>query len=48
MVVSALVAQFFRRRYLGLVMGVSVLIYRSIEEPANRWLRTRFHRALEA
>ena len=27
--------------YLALVIGLSALVYRFIEEPANRWLRTR-------
>ncbi len=27
--------------YLTLVIGISALVYRFIEEPANRWLRTR-------
>ena len=33
--------------YLALVIGVSALVYLVIEEPANRWLRARFHRALQ-
>jgi peptidoglycan/LPS O-acetylase OafA/YrhL len=27
--------------YLALVIGLSALVYRFVEEPANRWLRTR-------
>jgi peptidoglycan/LPS O-acetylase OafA/YrhL len=34
--------------YLALVVGASALVYRAVEEPANRWLRSRFHRALQA
>ncbi len=34
--------------YLALVIGASALVYRLIEEPMNRWLRARFHRALQA
>ncbi|HEX3876200.1 MAG TPA: acyltransferase [Bryobacteraceae bacterium] len=34
--------------YLSIVVGLSVLVYCCVEEPANRWLRTRIHRALEA
>ncbi len=32
--------------YLVLVLGVSALVYRFIEEPANRYLRSRVHTAL--
>jgi peptidoglycan/LPS O-acetylase OafA/YrhL len=34
--------------YLTLVIGVSALVYLCLEEPANRWLRARVHRALDA
>lgn len=34
--------------YFTLVIGASALVYSAIEEPANRSLRARFHRALEA
>ena len=34
--------------YLGLVIGVSALVYRFIEEPANRYLRSRVQAALQA
>jgi peptidoglycan/LPS O-acetylase OafA/YrhL len=34
--------------YLGAVIGVSTLVYRFVEEPANRWLRARVQVALEA
>ncbi len=34
--------------YLALVIGASAIVYRVVEEPANRELRARFHRALEA
>jgi peptidoglycan/LPS O-acetylase OafA/YrhL len=34
--------------YLALVVGASALICFLVEEPANRWLRARVHRALEA
>lgn len=34
--------------YLALVIGISALVYRAVEEPANRWLRRRFHRALQS
>ena len=32
--------------YLALVIGLSALVYRFIEEPANRWLRARWERSL--
>jgi peptidoglycan/LPS O-acetylase OafA/YrhL len=34
--------------YLSTVIGVSALVYRYVEEPANRWLRSRVHAALQA
>lgn len=34
--------------YLALVIGVSAVVYGVFEEPANRWLRGRVHRALQA
>jgi peptidoglycan/LPS O-acetylase OafA/YrhL len=40
--------QFSAGVYLGGVIAVSALVYRFIEEPANRYLRGRVHAALEA
>jgi peptidoglycan/LPS O-acetylase OafA/YrhL len=34
--------------YIALVIAISALVYGLFEEPANRWLRGRVHRALEA
>jgi len=34
--------------YLALVIAVSAVIYAGFEEPANRWLRGRVHRAFQA
>jgi peptidoglycan/LPS O-acetylase OafA/YrhL len=34
--------------YLALVIGISALVYRFIEEPANRYLRSRVQAALQA
>jgi peptidoglycan/LPS O-acetylase OafA/YrhL len=34
--------------YLALVIAASALVYRVVEEPANRWLRARLHTALQA
>ena len=34
--------------YLALVIGASAIVYRIVEEPANRELRARFHRSLQA
>jgi peptidoglycan/LPS O-acetylase OafA/YrhL len=34
--------------YFALVIGSAVVVYRAIEEPANRGLRARIHRTLEA
>jgi peptidoglycan/LPS O-acetylase OafA/YrhL len=39
--------QFSALLYLSAVIGISALVYCFIEEPANRWLRARFHRALQ-
>jgi len=33
--------------YIALVIAVSALVYAVFEEPANRWLRSRVHAALE-
>jgi peptidoglycan/LPS O-acetylase OafA/YrhL len=33
--------------YLTLVIGISALVYRFIEEPANRYLRSRIQVALQ-
>jgi peptidoglycan/LPS O-acetylase OafA/YrhL len=38
--------QFSAAFYLSAVIAASALVYYFIEEPANRWLRARFHRAL--
>jgi len=34
--------------YIALVIAVSAVVYGVFEEPANRWLRGRVHRALQA
>ena len=34
--------------YIALVIAVSAVVYGFFEEPANRWLRGRVHRALQA
>jgi peptidoglycan/LPS O-acetylase OafA/YrhL len=34
--------------YIALVIGVSAVVYGVFEEPANRWLRGRVHRAFQA
>jgi peptidoglycan/LPS O-acetylase OafA/YrhL len=34
--------------YLGAVIGVSALVYRFVEEPANRYLRSRLQSALQS
>ena len=34
--------------YLSAVIAVSALVYRYVEEPANRWLRSRVQAALQA
>jgi peptidoglycan/LPS O-acetylase OafA/YrhL len=34
--------------YLSAVIAVSALVYRYVEEPTNRWLRSRIHAALQA
>ncbi len=34
--------------YFVLVIGVSAVVYGAFEEPANRWLRSRIQRALQA
>ena len=34
--------------YLVAVIAISALVYRFVEEPANRWLRARVHGALQA
>jgi peptidoglycan/LPS O-acetylase OafA/YrhL len=39
--------QFSASLYFSAVIGTSALVYYFIEEPANRWLRARFHRALQ-
>lgn len=39
---------FHAATYLMLVIGLSALVYWRLEEPANRWLRARFHRTLQA
>jgi len=33
--------------YIALVIAVSAVVYGVFEEPANRWLRGRVHRALQ-
>jgi peptidoglycan/LPS O-acetylase OafA/YrhL len=39
--------QFSAAFYFSVVIVTSVLVYSFIEEPANRWLRARFHSALQ-
>lgn len=45
---SRYVRTFSPAAYLALVIAASALVYKILEEPANRWLRARFHRALQA